>query len=60
MSLPQFMELYGTEEKCQAALELARWPEGFIRSRCGGKEHGLVYGPRQKPYQFRHQATIPA
>lgn len=54
------MELYGTEEKCQAALELARWQEGFIRSRCGGKEHGLVYGARQKWYQFRHQATIPA
>jgi hypothetical protein len=30
MSLPQFMELYGTEEKCEAALEQARWPEGFI------------------------------
>ena len=29
MSFPQFMELYGTEEKCAAALEQARWPEGF-------------------------------
>ena len=29
MSLPQFMELYGTEEKCEAALEQARWPGGL-------------------------------
>lgn len=28
LSQPQFMELYGTEEKCEAALEKARWPEG--------------------------------
>jgi hypothetical protein len=27
LSLPQFMELYGTEEKCEATLEQARWPE---------------------------------
>jgi len=26
LSLPHFMELYGTEEKCEAALELMRWP----------------------------------
>ena len=29
MSVPQFMELYGTEEKCEAALEQTRWPEGL-------------------------------
>ncbi|MFT5340196.1 MAG: transposase-like protein [Cyanobium sp.] len=63
MSLPQFMELYGTEEKCEAALEQARWPEGFICPRCGEKEHGLVYGRRHKRYQCRqcrHQATVTA
>lgn len=37
MSLPQFMELYGTEEKCEAALEQVRWPKGFICPRCGEK-----------------------
>jgi transposase-like protein len=63
MSVPQFMELYGTEEKCEAALEQARWPEGFICPRCGAKEHGLVYGRRHKRYQCRqcrHQATLTA
>ena len=47
MSLPQFIELYGTE-KYEAALEQARWPEGFIWPRCGEKENGLVYGRRHK------------
>ena len=63
MSLPQFMELYGTEEKCEAALEQARWPVGFLCPRCGEKEHGLVYGRRLKRYQCRHcrhQTTLTA
>lgn len=63
MSLPQFLELYGTEEKFEAALEQARWPEGLICPRCGTKEHGLVYGRRHKRYQCRtcrHQATLTA
>ena len=46
MSLPQVMELYGTEEKCEAPLHQARWPEVFIFPRCGEKEHGLVYARR--------------
>jgi hypothetical protein len=48
MSLAQFMELYGKENTCAAALEQARWPEGFICPRCGTKEHGLVYGRRHQ------------
>ena len=51
MTLPQFVELYGTEEKCEVALEQARWPEEFICPRCGEKKHGLVYGRRHKRYQ---------
>jgi len=26
LSLRQFLRLYGTEERCEAALEKARWP----------------------------------
>ena len=29
LSLLQFMELYGTNEKCEVALEQAGWPDGF-------------------------------
>ena len=63
MSLSQFLELYGTEEQCEAALEEARWPNGFRCPRCGGQEHGLVYGRRHRRYQCRscrHQTTVTA
>lgn len=36
LSMPEFLELYGTEAKCEAALEAARWPEGFRCPRCEG------------------------
>jgi hypothetical protein len=39
----EFMRRYGTEEKCEAALETARWPKGFVCVRC----------KRSKAYSFR-------
>ena len=62
-SLPRFIELYGTEENCEAALEQARWPEGLRCPRCECKEYGLIHGRRHKRYQCRscrHQATLTA
>jgi hypothetical protein len=29
LSLPLFQRFYGTEDQCEAALEKARWPDGF-------------------------------
>ena len=63
LSLLEFQRLYGTEELCEAALEKARWPDGFRCPRCKSHEHGLVYGRRLKRYQCRscgHQATLTA
>ena len=63
MSLSQFLELYGTEEQCEAALEQTRWPDGFRCTQCGEQEHGLVYGRRLRRYQCRscrHQTTVTA
>ena len=34
--MPEFFERYGTEAQCQAALQVARWPDGFVCPRCGG------------------------
>jgi ribosomal protein L37AE/L43A len=36
LSMPEFFRRYGTEAKCQAALEAARWPAGFVCPSCGG------------------------
>ena len=35
----EFERLYGTEEKCRAALFSWRWPEGFACPACGGFAH---------------------
>jgi transposase-like protein len=42
LSLSELNELYGTEEKCEAALFKWRWPKGFVCPHCGSKEHGIV------------------
>lgn len=39
LSMAEFMERYGTEEKCQAALVGSRWPSGFVCPECGGARH---------------------
>jgi ribosomal protein L37AE/L43A len=36
LSMPEFLERYGTELQCQAALQAARWPDGFVCPDCGG------------------------
>ena len=49
LSIVQFMERYGTEEKCHAAVVALRWPEGFVCPSCGETRHctferkGLAY-----------------
>ena len=30
LSLPEFMDRYGTEEQCEQALVATRWPAGFV------------------------------
>ena len=44
MPVPQLIELYGTEEKCEVALEQLHWPEGFICPRCGRKSIAWFMG----------------
>ena len=36
LSMPEFLERYGTEAQCQTALQAARWPRGFVCPKCGG------------------------
>lgn len=39
LSMAEFMERYGTEEKCQATLADSRWPSGFVCPECSGTRH---------------------
>jgi len=63
-SLSEFIQAYGTEEKCSTALELARWPDGFRCQRCGEREcFGVIHDDRRKRFQCnqcRHQTTATA
>ena len=36
LSMPEFLQRYGTEEQCAGALQVARWPHGFVCPECGG------------------------
>ena len=38
LSLPEFMDRFGTEEQCEAALIAARWPLGFVCPECGAMQ----------------------
>ena len=35
LSMPEFMDRYGTEEQCEQAVAAARWPGGFVCPACG-------------------------
>ncbi len=49
LSMGEFMNRYGTEEKCHAAVVAQRWPNGFVCPECGETRHctferkGLTY-----------------
>jgi ribosomal protein L37AE/L43A len=53
MSLNQFLARYGVEQQCEAALEDARWPEGFQCPKCSTKEHYQYRRGNVKIFQCR-------
>lgn len=67
MSMPEFFKLFGTEELCAAALENARWPDGFGKTpsphcpACGGDAHCVLHVGDKKLFQCnacRHQTSL--
>ena len=36
LSMPEFLQRYGTEQQCREALQASRWPAGFVCPACGG------------------------
>jgi hypothetical protein len=53
LSLPAFLGQFGSEAQCEAALEQARWPEGFRCPRCGQAEHSVLHVGVHKTCQCR-------
>jgi len=50
LSMFEFHERYGTDEKCEAALAAARWPNGFVCPRCQGSA-AFAYRRGRQPYR---------
>jgi len=51
LSLPAFLEQFGSEAQCEAALEKARWPQGFSCPRCGETLHCVLHVGTHKTFQ---------
>ena len=61
LSMPEFLQRYGTEPSCEAALEQARWPAGFRCPRCDGVTYSRVRGRTYALFQCqacRHQTSL--
>ncbi len=61
LSMPEFFERYGTESRCEVALERARWPDGFCCPCCGQTAHCVLRGSTHKVFQCnacRHQTSL--
>ena len=50
LSMFEFLQRYGTEAKCEAALEAARWPSGFVCPRCEGRS-AYAFRRGRQPYR---------
>src|SRR5574340_1005955 len=63
MSLPEFLQCFGTEAKCAEAVRRARWPDGFACSGCGGGAHCVIASGGRSLFQChacRRQTSVTA
>lgn len=61
LSMTEFSERYGTEEKCHAALEASRWPSGFCCPACRDERHSRFVREGRTYWQChrcRNQSTV--
>lgn len=61
MSMFEFFGKFGTEAQCEAAVEQARWPEGFRCPRCGGEARCVLRARARKTFQCNachHQTSL--
>ena len=63
LSMAEFMERYGTEAKCHAALAASRWPHGFRCPCCGDERYSTFIREERQHWQChrcRRRTTVTA
>ncbi len=61
LSMAEFMERYGSEDKCEAALIESRWPAGFACPSCGCEQSNSFRREGRLYFQCamcRHQCSV--
>jgi len=61
LPIAEFMQRYGTQEQCHAALVAARWPDGFVCPECGCRRHSSFLRDGLRYWQCsacREQTTV--
>ena len=61
LSMAEFLDRYGSEDKCEAALIAARWPKGFACPACGSGVHSAFVRAGRRYWQCaacRHQCSV--
>ena len=61
LSMSKFLDRYGSEDKCEAALVAARWPQGFACPDCGSGAHSTFLREARRYWQCgacRHQCSV--
>ena len=60
LSLPAFIEQYGMEEQCRAALYRYRWPKGFVCPECGNTTCCQLSRGLYQCHRCHHQTSLTA
>ncbi len=61
LSMPEFLKQFSTEAQCEAELEQARWPQGFVCPCCAHTGHSVFKVGSHKTFQCqdcRHQTSL--
>ncbi len=62
LSMPEFIQQYGTETQCEEALVRTRWPKGFCCPKCEHTDHCVLHSKKRLTFQCNtchHQASLP-
>jgi len=63
MSIPEFLQCFGTEAQCAEAVKQSRWPDGFRCPRCDSANHCVLGEDARRLFQCygcRHQTSLTA